>query len=62
MEDLVHEIYTVGPKFKEAANFLWPFKLSNLTGGMTDKGTHFVEGGEAGLREKYINSMIARMN
>ena len=62
MEDLVHEIYTVGPKFKEASNFLWPVKLSNLTGGMTDKGTHFVEGGESGLREKYINSMIARMN
>lgn len=62
MEDLVHEIYTVGPKFKEASNFVWPIKLSNLTGGMTDKGTHYVEGGEAGLREKYINSMIARMN
>ena len=28
---------------------------------MTDKGTHFVEGGEAGS-VKYINSMIARMN
>merc|ERR1712144_44361 len=27
MEDLVHEIYTVGPHFKEANNFLWPFKL-----------------------------------
>merc|ERR1711981_1062926 len=25
MEDLVHEIYTVGPHFKEANNFLWPF-------------------------------------
>ena len=62
MEDLVHEIYTVGPHFKEAANFLWPFKLSNLAGGMTDKGTHFVEGGEAGNREHYINDMIKRMN
>jgi len=62
MEHLIHEIYTVGPKFKECSNFLWPVKLSNLTGGMTDKGTHFVEGGESGLREKYINSMIARMN
>ena len=29
MEDLVHEIYTVGPHFKEASNFLWPFKLSS---------------------------------
>ena len=27
-EDLIHEIYTVGPAFKEASNFLWPFKLS----------------------------------
>merc|ERR1712094_133828 len=27
MEDLVHEIFTVGPNFREANNFLWPFKL-----------------------------------
>ena len=26
MEDLIHEIYTVGKRFKEANNFLWPFK------------------------------------
>merc|ERR1712060_222083 len=25
IEDLVHEIMTVGPNFKYAANFLWPF-------------------------------------
>ena len=25
----MHEIYTVGPHFKEASNFLWPFKLSS---------------------------------
>ena len=62
MEDLIHEIYTTGDRFKEAANFVWPIKLSNLTGGMTDKGTHFVEGGESGNREQYINDMIARMN
>ncbi|KAF8386883.1 hypothetical protein PRIPAC_76025, partial [Pristionchus pacificus] len=28
-EDLVHEIFSVGPNFKKANNFLWPFKLSN---------------------------------
>lgn len=27
-EDLVHEIFTVGPNFRAATNFLWPFKLS----------------------------------
>ncbi|XP_060989840.1 large ribosomal subunit protein uL30-like [Dama dama] len=28
MEDLIHEIYTVGKRFKEANNFLCPFILS----------------------------------
>ncbi|XDC63415.1 hypothetical protein R6Z07M_014597 [Ovis aries] len=44
MEDLIHEIYTVGKHFKEANNFLWPFKLSSPRGGMKKKTTHFVEG------------------
>merc|ERR1712166_910932 len=29
MEDLIHEIYTVGPAFKQCSNFLFPFKLSS---------------------------------
>ena len=62
MEDLIHEIFTVGPNFKQASNFLWPFKLSNRNGGMTNKGTHFIEGGEAGNREQYINSVVRSMN
>ncbi len=28
VEDLIHEIFTVGPHFKQASNFLWPVKLS----------------------------------
>lgn len=28
VEDLIHEIFTVGDKFKFASNFLWPFKVS----------------------------------
>ena len=43
VEDLIHEIYTVGPHFKEASNFLWPFKLNNPTGGWVDKRNHFVD-------------------
>lgn len=34
VEDLIHEIYTVGPHFKEANNFLWTFKLSAPLGGL----------------------------
>ncbi|KAJ3086048.1 60S ribosomal protein L7 [Quaeritorhiza haematococci] len=63
VEDLIHEIFTVGPNFKQANNFLWPFKLSNPTGGFPGKKrTHFIEGGEAGNREHYINQLIQAMN
>ncbi|KAJ9187139.1 hypothetical protein P3X46_002631 [Hevea brasiliensis] len=62
MEDLIHEIMTVGPHFKEANNFLWPFKLSAPSGGLKKKRNHYVEGGDAGNREDYINELIRRMN
>jgi len=62
MEDLIHEIYTCGPNFREANNFLWPFKLSNPLGGWKNKGVHFAEGGDAGNREELINKLVARMN
>ena len=63
IEDLVHEIYTVGPNFKQASNFLWPFKLSNPTGGFhTRKFKHFIEGGDLGNREENINALIRQMN
>uniref|UniRef100_A0A2K5QSR9 Ribosomal protein L30 ferredoxin-like fold domain-containing protein n=1 Tax=Cebus imitator TaxID=2715852 RepID=A0A2K5QSR9_CEBIM len=60
--DLIHEIYTVGKRFKEANNFLWPFKLSSPQGRMKKKINHFVEGGDAGNREDQINRLIRRMN
>jgi len=62
MEDLVHEIFTCGPKFKEANNFLWPFKLSSPKGGFTQKGKHYIEGGDAGNREEKINALVRTMN
>ncbi len=34
VEDLVHEIFTVGENFKKASNFLWPFKLNNPKGNL----------------------------
>mmetsp|Transcript_98504 Transcript_98504/g.254629 ORF Transcript_98504/g.254629 Transcript_98504/m.254629 type:complete len:255 (+) Transcript_98504:66-830(+) len=64
MEDLIHEIYTVGPNFKQAANFLWPFKLSAPKGGFVCKRHGFSEqrGGDWGNREDLINELIGRMN
>jgi len=62
IEDIIHEIFTCGPAFKDVNNFLWPFKLSSPLGGWVDKGRHFVEGGDAGNREEEINKLIRRMN
>jgi len=62
VEDLVHEIYSVGPAFKEANNFLWPFKLSSPKGGIDKKRLHFIEGGQAGNREHFINNLVRTMN
>lgn len=80
VEDLVHEIATAGPNFKQvrthfavnslfsnalyqASNFLWPFKLSNPTGGWrTRKFKHYVQGGDFGDRETNINKLVRQMN
>jgi len=61
VEDLIHEIFTVGPNFKYASNFLWPFKLNNPTGGWRKKTNHFVEGGDFGCREDKINDLLKKM-
>lgn len=51
------------PNFKQASNFLWPFKLNNPTGGFrARKFKHFVEGGDLGNREDAINNLIRTMN
>lgn len=61
--DLINEIYTVGPNFKEANNFLWPFKLNSPRGGFSQKTKllHFMEGGETGARGEEINNLVKRM-
>merc|ERR1712113_1293471 len=55
IEDLIHEIFTVGPNFKQASNFLWPLKLSAPKGGFQKITNHFVEGCDHGNREDKIN-------
>jgi large subunit ribosomal protein L7e len=63
IEDVIHEIFTVGPNFKQVNNFLWPFKLNSPTGGWRGKKVkHFVEGGSSGDREEHINALVRQMN
>ncbi|CAH1772980.1 unnamed protein product [Owenia fusiformis] len=61
IEDLIHEVFTVGPNFKQAANFLWHFKLNTPTGGWRKKNNHFNAGGDFGCREDKINALLRRM-
>jgi len=61
VEDLIHEIWTVGPHFKEANNFLWPFKLSSPLRGFEKKRHPFQNGGAWGNREELVNELVTRM-
>merc|ERR1712033_136061 len=58
MEDLIHEIFTVGENFKYASNFLWPFKLSSPLGGWRRKYNHFNDGGDFGFRDSQIDALV----
>merc|ERR1712085_125690 len=63
VDDLIHEIYKVGPAFKQANSFLWAFKLSSPNGGWVQKkhGFHEPKGGDWGNREEMINELVRRM-
>lgn len=61
VEDLIHEIVTVGTHFKEANNFLWPFKLNSPKKGFEKKRHPYHNNGAWGNREEKINELIHRM-
>lgn len=62
IEDVIHEIFTVGPNFKAASNFLWPFKLQSPRGGFKGKKlNHFNEDGACGQQAEKINVLIKKM-
>jgi len=61
LDDIIHQIATVGPKFREVNNFIWPFKLSCPSGGLKQKRRHFIDRGDFGNRETYINPFVKRM-
>ena len=61
VEDLIHSIVTVDSNFKQANNFLWPFKLNNPKGGWEAKKTPYVQGGTWGNREQHINELVKAM-
>ncbi|CAJ0914241.1 3010_t:CDS:2 [Entrophospora sp. SA101] len=65
VEDLIHEIFTVGPNFKKANNFLCPFKLSIPDGGWIKRKfghCNILEKNEFGDCGEQINNLILKMN
>jgi len=61
VEDLITELINVGTHFKEANNFLWSFKLSSPKGGFSNKRHPFNKGGDWGMRDEEINSLVRNM-
>lgn len=61
LEDMVHEIFSVGRHFKDASQFLWPFALGRPDSGFECKKNTFKNGGDSGNREEHINELIAKM-
>jgi large subunit ribosomal protein L7e len=61
MEDIVNEIYSFGPNFKEVTNFLYPFRLNSARQGIEKKRHSYLNSGAHGPRDIYINELVKRM-
>ena len=63
VDDLVHELHTVGPKFDTVVAFLAPFKLNRPSGGWhaSDTTKHTIDGQEFGCKEEQINELLRKM-
>ena len=62
VEDLVNEIWTFGEHFKQASNFLWPFKLNSPRGGLVSKRHQWMDNrGDQGPRDVHINELVKQM-
>ncbi|XP_023296298.2 60S ribosomal protein L7 [Lucilia cuprina] len=61
LEDIIHELFTVGPNFQAVKEFLCAFLLSSPREGWKNKvSVPFKRGGEYGDRGNGINELIAR--
>jgi len=62
LEDLIHEIYSVGKNFRVANNFVLPFRLSVARHAAKDKAGILKDLGNPGFRSSDINSIIRQLN
>uniref|UniRef100_A0A8D0GS77 Ribosomal protein L7 like 1 n=1 Tax=Sphenodon punctatus TaxID=8508 RepID=A0A8D0GS77_SPHPU len=62
LEDLIHEIYSVGKHFQQISNFLMPFHLSVARHAARNKVGFHKEIGDTGFRSEGINQLIRLLN
>ncbi|XP_029965960.1 60S ribosomal protein L7-like 1 [Salarias fasciatus] len=62
LEDLIHEVYSVGKSFRAANNFLLPFRLSVARHAARDKAGLLKDLGKPGFRGADINSIVRQLN
>ena len=62
IEDIVNEVATVGPHFKEVTSFLCLFALNRPEKALKGKKRLYEDGGDTGNRKDQINELISKMN
>ncbi|KAF6723205.1 60S ribosomal protein L7-like 1 [Oryzias melastigma] len=62
LEDLIHEIFSVGRSFQPANNFLLPFRLSVPRHAARDKAGLLKDLGAPGFRGADINAIVRLLN
>jgi len=61
VEDLVHEVYNVGPSFEAASQFLWPFRLADSKSKFQRKTLRLKDGKEYGDQGEQIDGFIKQV-
>jgi large subunit ribosomal protein L7e len=61
LEDLVHEISTVGENFERVQKFLWPFQLESVRTRYQKDLLHRTDGGEYGDRGEGMDAFIKQI-
>jgi large subunit ribosomal protein L7e len=61
IDDMVHELETVGDQFKKVNTFLWSFQLSALRSKFRKEKLNFKDGGDYGDRGEEIDDLIRQM-
>jgi len=61
VEDLVHELYTVGDSFSQVTSFLWPFRLADTKSHFERKTLKLKDGKDYGDRGEAINDYVKQV-